>query len=90
MDLYHGPKGSDYRRYSTPRERTLRQGCCPVSPPSSPLFWSEPSPLAMAYVPMQPFQNLYDMEKALQRGTLFSELDFPFEIGFCARGCGCQ
>ena len=35
-------------------------------------------PLAMAYVPMQKWRNLYDCDVALSRGTLFSELDLPF------------
>lgn len=34
--------------------------------------------LAMMYVPFQRFENLYDPEKALERGTLFAELDMPF------------
>lgn len=36
-------------------------------------------PLAMSYVPMQKFKNLYDTEKALCRGTLFEDLDLPFK-----------
>ena len=40
-------------------------------------------PLAMAYVPMQKWRNLYDCDVALSRGTLFSELDLPFWV---ARG----
>lgn len=36
-------------------------------------------PLAMAYVPMQNFEKLYDENVALNRGTLFKELDKPFE-----------
>lgn len=35
-------------------------------------------PLAMAYVPMQKWRNVYDADVALERGTLFSELDLPF------------
>ncbi|MFQ8601001.1 MAG: spore coat associated protein CotJA, partial [Oscillospiraceae bacterium] len=35
-------------------------------------------PLAMAYVPMQKWQKLYDPDVALERGTLFLELDKPF------------
>ena len=42
-------------------------------------------PLAMSYVPMQKFKNLYDTEKALCRGTLFEDLDLPFK---CERGGG--
>lgn len=34
--------------------------------------------LAMSYVPDQPFENLYDENVALSRGTLFRSLDFPF------------
>lgn len=34
--------------------------------------------LAMAYVPNQPWGDLYDETVALQRGTLFPELDKPF------------
>ena len=35
-------------------------------------------PIAMAYVPMQKWQKLYDPDVALDRGTLFCELDLPF------------
>ncbi len=34
--------------------------------------------LAMAYVPWQKFENLYNSTMALNRGTLFKDLDFPF------------
>ena len=44
-------------------------------------------PLAMSYVPMQKFENLYNEEKALCRGTLFEDLDLPFkgERGGCLK-----
>lgn len=35
-------------------------------------------PLAMAYVPMQKFGEIYNESDALMRGTLFPELDKPF------------
>ena len=35
-------------------------------------------PIAMAYVPMQKFQELYNPETAFCAGTLFKELDKPF------------
>ena len=35
-------------------------------------------PLAMAYVPMQSFGEIYECDKALMRGTIFCELDKPF------------
>ena len=51
-------------------------------------------PLAMVYAPLQAFENIYDTEKALEAGTLFEELDLPFEgesvynsgKGGCCRG----
>ncbi len=42
-----------------------------------------PAPsLAMVYSPMQSFQGIYEPAVALRQGTLFAELDLPFE------GCG--
>ena len=35
--------------------------------------------LAMVYCPRQTFGNLYEPDVALSRGTLFSELNLPFE-----------
>ena len=35
--------------------------------------------LAFAYVPFQEFKNLYSTDKALWRGTIFKDLDIPFE-----------
>ncbi|MDL2287492.1 spore coat associated protein CotJA [Eubacteriales bacterium OttesenSCG-928-G02] len=34
--------------------------------------------LAMAYVPYQEFESLYDYSQALENGTLFMDLNFPF------------
>ena len=35
-------------------------------------------PLAMVYSPMQEFDNIYDIDKGFKTGTIFSELDLPF------------
>ena len=35
-------------------------------------------PLAMAYVPMQRFKNMYELDEGLQYGTIFPELNKPF------------
>jgi hypothetical protein len=40
-------------------------------------------PLAMAYVPWQTWNKTYDLDKALQTGTIFPCLDKPF-MGRCA------
>lgn len=36
-------------------------------------------PLASVYAPLQKFDKLYDEKTAHKKGTLFSELDLPFE-----------
>lgn len=48
-------------------------------------------PLAIVYAPCQVFGELYDLQTALKQGTLFKELDLPFEgagTGAC-KGKGC-
>ena len=44
--------------------------------------------LAMVYSPLQDFREIYDTDKALERGTLFAELDLPFEGGRGKKGGG--
>lgn len=41
-------------------------------------------PIAMAYVPWQQWRMIYEPKEALKRGTIFKELDLPFEA---AKGC---
>lgn len=43
-------------------------------------------PLAMAYVPWQSWQNVFDGAKGLEQGSIFEELIFPFEYA----GPGCR
>ncbi len=43
--------------------------------------------LAMAYVPDQEWHELYEEEEALERGTIFRELDLPFYPTPCYSGC---
>lgn len=46
------------------------------------------APLAMSYVPFQgSYDELYNLEKALDRGTIFPELDKPFTGGGCHEKC---
>ena len=37
-------------------------------------------PLAYAYVPYQKYTGVYNMEKALEKGTAFPALDKPFGV----------
>lgn len=43
--------------------------------------------LAIASVPMQCFEHLYNLETALERGTVFKVLDLPF-TAYRGYGCG--
>lgn len=40
-------------------------------------------PLAMVYSPIQEWRNVYDEKKGFSRGTIFAELDKPFEGRHC-------
>ncbi len=44
-------------------------------------------PLAIVFSPYQNWRELYTHEVALERGTLFGELDLPFEAMNCRKGC---
>lgn len=46
-------------------------------------------PLAMAYVPMQEWENIYELEKGFTHGTIFRDLDFPFYPTPCGKKGGC-
>ena len=46
--------------------------------PDTSDFFPADIPLAMAYVKWQEWQNMYEPCEALERGTLFQELDKPF------------
>jgi len=47
-----------------------------------PFMPTDPS-YAFAYVPYQRFENLYSAEDALRHGTIFCDLDIPFEKYAC-------
>ena len=65
--------------------------CCEESCPSCrEQGWGlDAHPLAMVYAPCQAFRHLYDPDTAINRGTLFSELDLPLEVALGTGGCGC-
>ena len=50
----------------------------PGARPVMPGFRPEDFPVAMAYVPWQRWNTVYDLERALCTGTIFPELDKPF------------
>ena len=60
-----------------------QQNCNCMAPPMPPRdMFPMDTPLAMAYIPMQIWNKTYELDKALQIGTLFPCLDKPF-MGRC-------
>ncbi len=47
-------------------------GCNPVNAPVDQMM------IGMGYVPWQKWQNIYDLDEALKRGTIFEDLDKPY------------
>ena len=41
--------------------------------------------IAMAYVPWQHWENIYEADLGLKQGTIFKDLDKPYTSG-CGRG----
>ena len=72
---------------SYPSEPFLRGGYGEDTPHSWGLV---DYPLAMVYSPVQKWQNIYDGETALVRGTIFEELDLPFLGKCCSEKEGCS
>ena len=52
-------------------------GCGPQSENGTCTDCLDTKPLAYSYTPVQRWQMLYQIDKALERGTLFEELDKP-------------
>lgn len=44
-------------------------------------------PLAMAYVPWQCWENIYEANQGLKQGTIFADLDLPFYGGKGTESC---
>ena len=60
------------------------EGCC-TEKKREASYGISGRPLASVYAVIQEFDGLYDAEKALMRGTLFSSLDLPLEVGHGGR-----
>lgn len=81
-------RGRERAGYATLRQSQINQDCtCPADLPVMNTRPSVPDlpgcldsyPLAMVYAPKQAFENLYDREMWLSKGTIFKALDFPFK-----------
>lgn len=63
-----------------------KQDMCagPAMHPAAPMGeCMDQYPVAMAYVPWQRWQQVYPVEQAFCRGTIFPDLDKPFVMGRC-------
>ena len=69
------------KNYGMMRPVESHCGCVPECPSMEREY-----ALAMAYVPWQCFDAVYEPDKALEVGTVFPELDKPFlAAGRCGR-----
>lgn len=64
---------NDYQRRSADNSMNAYAGTGSMS------RFPEETPLGMAYVPMQQWSEVYDEAEAFSVGTLFPELNLPFE-----------
>lgn len=75
-----GPQGRCYCNQGTAVKYTAQPGSCR---PSKDEIKTCPEdvrrrPVGMAYIPEQPFENLYDAKCGLQEGTIFKDLNLIF------------
>ena len=59
----------------------IKMGSMPISTSKCHGESLDDMPLAMSYVPIQHWNTTYPLAKALERGTLFPNLDLPFKGG---------
>ncbi len=66
-------------RFSNDYQRPVSNSMMPRTVPGNISRFPEETPVAMAYVPMQQWSEVYDEAEAFHAGTLFPELNLPFE-----------
>lgn len=81
--MYNSRDNTQYRYATSPVQGRERTSCdcvgsrCAIC--SVPTPFPAVTPVAMAFVPFQQTPEVYDDMKAFCRGTLFPDLDKPFE-----------
>ncbi len=78
MNRYHYYRSLENGRYPGGGEVTRAAGAAVSGQRDSELCYNG-QPLAMVYAPYQHFRKLYPAPEALSKGTLFTELYYPFE-----------
>ena len=78
-----------HRDHLDEQPRYVRCGC--GEPLASKTYGLRDRPLANVYSPLQDWTEIYDLDTAFKRGTVFKQLDFPFEGDVCdgRKGGGC-
>lgn len=78
-------------RGNTPSQRQNKPSCEGDYPMERDSWGLVSYPLASVYAPLQEFAELYDLDMALEQGTIFQELDLPFmgqKVGKGGKCCG--
>jgi hypothetical protein len=89
---FRGPQGTEYQQFSSFLEMNRRKNR--VAPAFSSCTQeneaiSRGKSLAMVYPEKQEFKKIYDPEIALINGTIFEELNLPFNRSKCSKNGGC-
>ena len=79
--IYNTERGCNVQRNTV----SSRNGCVTVTDNRNGVSFNGNYSLAMAYVPMQDFKNLFDLEEGFCEGTIFKDLRFPFYPTPCRR-----
>ncbi len=95
IPMFERPESTQSRRRCDGTLRNSENGQMPQMPNSPSKCavgkcggWGlEEHPLAMVYSPCQAWRDVYAPDVALSRGTMFAELDLPFEPSKCRKGC---
>ena len=69
-------------RHACEAPRFAKCGC--GEPIQEPSWGLKTQPLASVYSVLQSWNEIYDLDTALKRGTIFKELDLPFYGGACS------
>lgn len=73
-----------------PERKAPESTAYPAAPHTGRPTWGlEGYPPASVYAPLQEFRSLYDEDTALQKGTMFAELFFPFMGQTVSKQGGC-
>ncbi|HPY86260.1 spore coat associated protein CotJA [Ruminococcus sp. XPD3002] len=80
LNLFDDIDGLVLRERESVLTETDQERKRPVSADATSRF-PQNTPLAMAYVPFQQWGETYQHDDALEYGTLFPELNFPFRKG---------